>query len=229
LRVKIIAALCVTVAVTACSHAPTPLGAPPFPVTDATAPIPLTYRIGPRDLLTITVFHEPDLSVEEMPVDVSGKLSYPLIGEVQAVGLTAEELSRSITDRLNAKYLRDARVSVAIADAVNYAVTIEGEVKKPGIYPIKGRATLTQAVAMGEGLSVDGQPDDIVILRTINGQRYAARFDLQQIRLGGLADPELQQADIVIVGLSRGSRFQRQLVTLLPGIAATLGVFLAFR
>jgi len=198
-------------------------------VTDATAPIPLSYKIGPRDLLTITVFHEPDLSVEEMPVDVSGKLSYPLIGEVQAVGLTAEELSRSIADRLNAKYLRDARVSVAIVDAVNYAVTIEGEVKKPGIYPIKGRATLTQAVAMGEGLSVDGQPDDIVILRTINGQRYAARFDLQQIRLGKLADPELQQADVIIVGLSRSSRFQRQLVTLLPGLAATLGVFLAFR
>ncbi|GAA3722690.1 hypothetical protein GCM10022268_33590 [Sphingomonas cynarae] len=164
-----------------------------------------------------------------MPVDVSGKLSYPLIGEIQAVGLTAQELSRSIADRLNARYLRDARVSVAIADAVNYAVTVEGEVKKPGIYPIRGRATLTQAVAMGEGLSVDGQPDDIVILRTINGKRYAARFDLQQIRLGALADPELQQADVVIVGFSRSSRFQRQLVTLLPGLAATLGVFLAFR
>ncbi|WP_344694545.1 polysaccharide biosynthesis/export family protein [Sphingomonas cynarae] len=198
-------------------------------MNDATAPVPLSYRIGPRDLLTITVFREPELSVEEMPVDVSGKLSYPLIGEIQAVGLTAQELSRSIADRLNARYLRDARVSVAIADAVNYAVTVEGEVKKPGIYPIRGRATLTQAVAMGEGLSVDGQPDDIVILRTINGKRYAARFDLQQIRLGALADPELQQADVVIVGFSRSSRFQRQLVTLLPGLAATLGVFLAFR
>lgn len=229
MRVKIATALCVTVAVTACSHAPAPLGAPPFPVTDATAPIPLSYQIGPRDLLTITVFNEPELSVKETPVDVSGTLSYPLIGEIQAVGLTAEELSRSIADRLNAKYLRDARVSVAIFDAVNYAVTVEGEVKKPGIYPIKGRATLSQAVAMGEGLSVDGQPDDIVILRTINGQRYAARFDLQQIRLGKLADPELQQADVVIAGFNRSSRVQRQLATLLPALAATLGVFLAFR
>ena len=214
---------------TACSHAPTPLGVPSFPVTDATTPVPLSYRIGPRDLLTITVFREPELSVEEMPVDVSGKLSYPLIGEIQAVGLTAEELSRSIADRLNRKYLRDARVSVAIADAVNYAVTVEGQVMKPGIYPIKGRATLTQAVAMGEGVSVDGQSDDVIILRTINGQRYAARFDLSQIRLGNLTDPELQQGDVVSVGFSRSSRLRRDLVALLPGLAATLGVFLAFR
>jgi polysaccharide export outer membrane protein len=227
--VKIAAALCVTVAVTACSHAPAPLGVPSFPVTDATTPVPLSYRIGPRDLLTITVFREPELSVEEMPVDVSGKLSYPLIGEIQAVGLTAEELSRGIADRLNRKYLRDARVSVAIADAVNYAVTVEGQVMKPGIYPIKGRATLTQAVAMGEGVSVDGQSDDVIILRTINGQRYAARFDLSQIRLGNLTDPELQQGDVVSVGFSRSSRLRRDLVALLPGLAATLGVFLAFR
>jgi polysaccharide export outer membrane protein len=217
------------VAVTACSHAPAPLGVPSFPVTDATTPVPLSYRIGPRDLLTITVFREPELSVEEMPVDVSGKLSYPLIGEIQAVGLTAEELSRGIADRLNRKYLRDARVSVAIADAVNYAVTVEGQVMKPGIYPIKGRATLTQAVAMGEGVSVDGQSDDVIILRTINGQRYAARFDLSQIRLGNLTDPELQQGDVVSVGFSRSSRLRRDLVALLPGLAATLGVFLAFR
>lgn len=229
MRVKIAAALCVTVAVTACSHAPAPLGVPSFPVTDATTPVPLSYRIGPRDLLTITVFREPELSVEEMPVDVSGKLSYPLIGEIQAVGLTAEELSRGIADRLNRKYLRDARVSVAIADAVNYAVTVEGQVMKPGIYPIKGRATLTQAVAMGEGVSVDGQSDDVIILRTINGQRYAARFDLSQIRLGNLTDPELQQGDVVSVGFSRSSRLRRDLVALLPGLAATLGVFLAFR
>lgn len=217
------------VAVTACSRAPAPLGAPPFPVTDATSPVPLSYRIGPRDLLTITVFREPELSVEEMPVDVSGKLSYPLIGEVQAVGLTAQELSRSIADRLNARYLRDARVSVAIADAVNYAVTVEGQVTKPGVYPIKGRATLTQAVAMGEGVAVDGQADDVVILRTTKGQRYAARFDLNEIRVGSLADPELQQGDVVVVGFSRSSRFRRDLATLLPGLAATLGVFLAFR
>jgi polysaccharide export outer membrane protein len=215
---------------TACSHSPAPLGAPSFPVTDATTPPPpLSYRIGPRDLLTITVFREPELSVEEMPVDVSGKLSYPLIGEVQAVGLTADELSRDIAERLNKKYLRDARVSVAIADAVNYAVTVEGQVMKPGIYPIKGRATLTQAVAMGEGVSVDGQTSDVIILRTINGQRYAARFDLNQIRLGTLVDPELQQGDIVSVGFSRSSRLRRDLVGLLPGLAATLGVFLAFR
>lgn len=215
--------------VTACSHAPSPLGAPPFPVAEAATPISLNYRIGPRDLLTITVFREPELSVEKMPVDVSGKLSYPLIGEVQAVGLTAQELSRSIADRLNARYLRDARVSVAIADAVNYSVTVEGQVEKPGVYPIMGRATLTQAVAMGQGESVDGQVDDVVVLRTINGQRYAARFDLEQIRLGSLPDPELQQADVVVVGFSRRSRFRRELVQLLPGLAATLGVFLAFR
>lgn len=226
---KIVAALGLVLLATACSHTPAPLGAPPFPTADAATPLPLSYRIGPRDLLTITVFREPELSVEEMPVDVSGKLSYPLIGEIQAVGLTAEELSQSIAERLNAKYLRDARVSVAIADAVNYAVTVEGEVEKPGIYPIKGRATLTQAVAMGEGIAVDGTSDDIVILRTINGQRFAARYDLNQIRLGTLPDPELQQADVVVVGFSRSSRFRRDLVGLLPGLAATLGVFLAFR
>lgn len=216
-------------AVSACSDTPEPLGAPQIPQAEVTAAAQTVYRIGPRDTLTVTVFREPELSVEEMPVDVSGNLSYPLIGEVQAAGLTAAELSRSIAERLNERYLRDARVSVAIVNAVNYTVTVDGEVTKPGVYPIQGTATLTQAVALGEGETDDAEIENVVILRTIDGQRYAARFDLGLIRIGALADPVLRQGDVVVVGLNGNSRLQRTILASLPGIAATLGVFLALR
>lgn len=184
------------------------------------------YRLGPLDTLTVKVFNEPDLSIEEQAVDQSGRFSMPLVGFVQATGRTVEDVQREITARLNQRYLKDAQVSVAIVKPVNYSFTVDGEVKKPGVYQIPGTITLSQAVALGEGLSRDAKPDDVVIVRRIEGQRYAARFSLADIQTGRFPDPEVKQSDMVIVGLSQANRLLSTLIATLPGAA---GLFIALR
>lgn len=188
--------------------------------------VPEGYRLGPLDTLTVKVFNESDLSIEEQAIDQSGRFSMPLVGFVQATGRTAEDIQREITAKLNLRYLRDAQVSVAVVKAINYTFTVDGEVKKPGVYQIPGRITLLQAVAFGEGLSRDAKLEDVVIIRQMNGQRYAARFDLGDIQTGRFPDPEIKQSDVVIVGLSRASRLFSTLVAVLPGAA---GLFIALR
>lgn len=190
------------------------------------APLPEGYRLGPLDTLTVKVFNEPDLSVEEQAIDQSGRFSLPLVGSVEAAGHTTEEVQREITARLNQRYLRDAQVSVAIVKAINYTFTVDGQVQKPGVYQIPGRITLSQAVALGEGPSRDAKLSDVVIIRQMNGERYAARFDLTDVQTGRFPDPEVKQADVVIVGLSRSSRLFSSLIAVLPGAA---GLFVALR
>lgn len=185
-----------------------------------------SYRLGPLDEIKVTVFKEEDLSIEETPVDVDGTVSIPLIGRVQAIGLTAAELGVVITDRLNARYLRNAQVTVSITKPVNFNVTVDGEVRKPGVFTIPGKLTLIQAIAMAEGTSEFARQDEVVVFRKIDGKRYVARFDLRDIRAAKAEDPAIQQSDIVVVGFSRAAKFQRDFLMSLPGLA---GLFIALR
>jgi polysaccharide biosynthesis/export protein len=186
--------------------------------------LPTSYRIGPLDELKVVVFKEPDLSSEALPVDLGGSISLPLVGQMQASGNTAAELGRQIADRLNVRYLRNAQVSVSVTKPVNYSFTVDGEVKKPGVYAIPGQLTLLQAVALGEGATEFAKQDEVIVFRDINGVRHAARFNLRDIRSARAPDPTIQQSDVVVVGFSRASRITRDLVTALPGLA---GVFVA--
>ncbi len=71
--------------------------------------------------------------------------------------------------------------------------------------------------------------EDIIVIRRMNGQQYAARFNIDDIRYSRYPDPEIKQSDVVVVGTSQRSRFTRNLISALPGLAAVAGVFLAFR
>ncbi len=186
--------------------------------------LPSSYKIGPLDELKIVVFKEPDLSSEDLPVDLGGTISLPLIGQFQASGTTAAELGQLITARLNSEYLRNAQVAVSVTKPVNYSFTVDGEVEKPGVYAIPGKLTLLQAIALGEGATEFAKKGDVVIFRDIDGQRHAARFDLREIRTASAPDPVILQGDVVVVGYSSSSRFGRDLVLALPGLA---GVFVA--
>jgi polysaccharide biosynthesis/export protein len=190
------------------------------------AGVPGGYLLGPLDTLAVKVFNEPDLSVEEQAIDLSGQFALPLIGFVDAAGHTTQEVQREITARLNSRYLRDAQVSVAIVKPINYTFTVDGEVQKPGVYQIPGRITLSQAVALGDGAGRDAKLDDVVIVRQIDGQRYAARFSLADIRTGNFPDPEIKQSDQVIVGLSRANRLFSTLLAVLPSAA---GLYIALQ
>jgi polysaccharide export outer membrane protein len=183
------------------------------------------YRLGPLDTLSIKVFREPELSFDSLPVSLSGKISYPLLGELPVSGLSTAEVARELAERLNARYLRNASVSVSLDRAANFTVTLDGEVKKPGVYQIPGaRLSLLQAVALGEGVTELAKLSEVVVIREANGKRYIARFDLRDIRAGRMSDPQIQQSDIVVVGYSEFSSLFRLGLAALPGLA---GLFIA--
>lgn len=189
-----------------------PAGLEPATATSA------DYRIGANDLLRVTVFQVEDLSFEEIRVDASGKLHLPLVGALPAAGQTPLELSRDIADGL-APYLQNPQVSVSVAEASSQKVTVDGAVTKPGVYLMRGRVTLLQAVAMAEGPARTADLTKIAVFRTIDDQRKVALFDLQAIRQGRMIDPVLLGDDIVVVDSSRLSAAYRDFLTVLPSLA----------
>nr|MBP8284493.1 polysaccharide biosynthesis/export family protein [Chromatiaceae bacterium] len=102
-------------------------------------------RLGKADILNITVYDEPDLTMDNVPVRPDGKISFPLVGDVQAEGRSVDELTADITQRLG-QYLLSAKVTVAVQQFNSMNYTIAGEVVKPGVYPLQTNVSLVDAV-----------------------------------------------------------------------------------
>lgn len=189
-----------TQTVTTASAQQTSVRASVAAITAISTPGNVAYKIGPQDVLEVSVFKVAELS-KSAQVSEAGTINYPLIGEVTAAGKTARELEKDLTSLLGAKYLQKPQVTVFIKEFNSQRVTVEGAVKKPGVFPIQGGMSLLQAVASAQGL--DGVSDNTaVVVRTANGKRAAARFDITNIRDGSAQDPQLQAGDIVIAGTS---------------------------
>lgn len=185
------------------------------------------YRIDAQDVVSVTVFQEPDLSVKETTISTTGDVAMPLLGQVHAAGMTTQDLALKIQRLLDARYTRNARVTVEMVKAVNRTVTVTGEVKKPGLYSIpSNRFTLMQAIALGEGGSEVARLSEVVVLREVDGRRYLAKFDIDEIRAGRAIDPPIYQSDVVVVGVSRFSQLYRSIVPVLPAMA---GIFVALK
>lgn len=176
----------------------------------------LDYLIGPLDVLKISVFQEKDLTIEEVPVDASGNIIYPLIGQIHVADHSSADISKTIADRLGARFLVNPQVSVLIKTSSAQKVTVDGEVREAGVYQLQGATTLMQAVAMAKGASANAKLDEVLIFRTIGNTRYAARFDLGDIQSGYAADPQIRANDIVVVGLSRGKALFGSILAIAP-------------
>lgn len=174
------------------------------------------YRINVQDTLAITVFREPDMSVEQAPVETGGTLVLPLIGRIMVAGKTTQELSQDIEARLAARYLVDPRVSVIVTESRAQNVTVDGAVNTPGVYGLQGDTTLLQAVALARGATRTATFDKVAVFRHIEGKRYGALFDMAQIRAGQAEDPILQSGDYVIVGTSGIKALGYDLLSLAP-------------
>lgn len=172
-------------------------------------------RIGPLDVLEISVFRVPDLS-KTVQVTASGEIEYPLIGTVQAGGKTVAELEAEIKAKLEAKYLQSAQVSVFVKEANSQQVTVDGAVTKPGLVMLAGQTTLLQTIAMAGGLAEGADPRGILVFRTIDQKKSAAKFDLKAIRAGKAEDPVLFGGDIVVVDTSAFSGAMAGLRNTLP-------------
>jgi polysaccharide export outer membrane protein len=176
------------------------------------------YRIGAHDLLDISVFQVPDLS-RTVRVNSRGLISIPLIGAVQAAGLTSDELETSIAKKLSQSYLQDPQVSVFIKEYISQRVTVEGSVEKAGVYQLTGSTTLLQAIAMASGTDQLADESAIKIFRTdSNGKRQTLVYNLEEIREGKKPDPEIKGDDVVVVEKSTSRSLVKSVTDSVRGI-----------
>ncbi len=184
------------------------------------------YRIGAFDRLAISVFGVPELT-QEVQVDASGRIALSLVGSLQAAGRSAEQLSGDIAAQLRGRYVRDPKVAVNVAETVSQVVTVEGEVREPGLYPVIGSMTLMRAVASAKGLGEFARLEDVVVFRKVGGQDLAALYNLGAIRRGSYPDPAVYADDVVIVGNSPSRRLFRDLLAAAPLL--TTPIIVAFQ
>jgi len=203
-----------------------PSGAAAYSVlsSPAAVAVPSEYRISPFDQLAITVFQEPDLSTPAtapLQVDASGNINMPLLGTVSAGGMTTAQLGSFLASRLANRYLKNPQVTVAVASSAPEKVTVQGEVTQPGMFDIKGKTTLLQAIALARGETRLAATNEVAVFRTVNGQRLGALFNLDEIRRGRAPDAALMPNDIVIVGHSRSKEAWQNFLSVNP----LMGVF----
>ncbi len=177
------------------------------------------YLVGPLDILEISVFKVPELSKSVQVAD-TGTINLPLLGEVQASGKTASEIEKDLTRQLGAKYLKSPQVTVYVKEHNSQRVTIEGALRKPGVYPIKGTMSLLQLVATAEGVDKDIYSKDVTVFRTADGNRTSQVYDIDAIREGKAADPPLRQGDLVVVDTSAAKSAFQNTLKILPAAGA---------
>lgn len=176
------------------------------------------YRLGPSDMVTVTVYRAPEVS-GDFRIDTTGNIMMPLLGQVPAQGMTSTEFAEALRKRLNGRYYLNPDVSVSIKEAVNQRVTIDGSVNSPGLYALPGRTTLMQAVALAHGASGGANLHRVVVFRQINGQRMAAVFDLRAIRESLTEDPLIYASDIIIVDGNETRQAWRDIISTIPIVA----------
>ena len=178
------------------------------------------YRIGPQDVLDISVFQAPDLS-KTVEVAANGTIDVPLIGETPASGKTAQELQRDLDSKLGAKYLQNPQVTVTVKEFNSNRVTVSGAVKSPGVFPYKGES-LFQFVTMAGGLAFEAN-STVIVLREINGKRSAAKFNAADIQAGRAPDPPVQAGDMIVADSSTLKNAYNGILKILP-LSAVGGV-----
>ena len=194
------------------------VGRPELQVVDASALPPPTRGdlaapdravvVGPGDELVVDVYGLAEAS-RTVTVDAAGQIALPIAGTIMATGRTPADLASDIEQRLRARHVRDPEVTVNLSEIVSQTVTIEGEVREPGLYPVTGRTTLLRTIARAKGLSELARPSHVVVFRTVGNQSMAALYDVRAIRLGANPDPEIYANDVVSVGDSPSRRIFR--------------------
>lgn len=175
------------------------------------------YVIGPGDLLKIEVFQVQDYN-RTVRVSTTGRISLPLIGAVEAAGRTASSLEADLAQKLAADYIQNPFVSVFIEEYASQKVTIEGEVKKPGVFPLRGRISLLEVVALAEGfVELSDQNRVQVFRRPANEPGQMLVFDVEAIRSGKISDPVMQGNDVVIVSKAHGRSILKSITDTLRG------------
>ncbi|MGC1870118.1 MAG: polysaccharide biosynthesis/export family protein [Acidobacteriaceae bacterium] len=158
------------------------------------------YRIGADDVLTVNVWHEPEVS-RNVPVRPDGKISLPLVGDVQAAGLTPTQLKTELEARFS-KFLTNPDVSVIVAEIRSQRINVLGQVLRPGTYALIPPMNVIDAVATAGGLREFAKPNKMYVLRTLpTGQVERIKVQYNNVLKGkrGSEDVTLQTRDTVVV------------------------------
>jgi polysaccharide export outer membrane protein len=158
------------------------------------------YQIGPQDVLDISVWHEPDLSRPAVPVRPDGKISLPLINDVQASGLTPTQLATQISSDLK-KLVRDPQVTVIVTQINSQRVYILGEVNRAGAYPLLPGMRVLQALSSAGGFTQFANIKKIYVLRQDNGKQVKMPFNYKDVINGKAAEEnvEVKAGDTIVV------------------------------
>jgi len=164
-------------AANAAASAPAAAAAAIVPVRPAT---PNGYVIGVDDVLSILFWRDKDLSAPDITVRPDGKVTLPLLNDVQAAGLTPEQLRDTVVDAAR-KYVEDPNPTVIVKEIKSRKVFITGQVEKPGPYPLNGTVTVLQLIATAGGLRDFADGKNISVIRVRDGKQAVFEFNYQDL------------------------------------------------
>lgn len=206
--------------------APSAADMPAFGPPDGASEDPgsVGYRLGPDDVLLVSVRQDEELE-REVRIDGKGNVRLAKVEEpVKAAGLTIDELRDAIGAAYRRTGIRNPEVDITVKVFGSQRVALFGQVQKPGVVVLQGRRTLVEILAEAGGLTDTADAEDIVVARMIGGRRMGARYDLTVILTGGMADPQIYAGDTVIVGASALQAFFKSagqafpVLSLVPGL-----------
>jgi polysaccharide biosynthesis/export protein len=161
--------------------------------------LPADYVIGPEDVLGVLFWRDTDMT-GDVTVRPDGKITLPLIGDIQAAGLPPDAL-RDLVQKGAEKFINDANVTVVVRQINSRKVFITGEVATPGAYPIIGPRTVMQIIALAGGLNEYADAKSITVMRTENGATKSFKFNYRDVSRGKGLEQNilLQPGDTIVV------------------------------
>jgi polysaccharide export outer membrane protein len=164
----------------------------------AAVAVPTDYVIGPEDMLQITVWKNDTLS-KAVPVRPDGKISLPLLHDIQAAGLTAMQLRDKIAGAL-AEFMPNPEVSVIVSDVRSFRVSVLGEVQRPGVLQLRSDTSILEAIAMSGGFRDFASPSKIIIFRKDSyGNTHKLSFNYNRAMRGQEDNLALKSGDVIVV------------------------------
>ena len=167
---------------------------------------PAELPLGPGDVMRVSVYGNPDLSLETR-VSETGAITFPLVGQVGVGGLTVAMAEKKISSMLEAGgYLKKAQVNIIVSLLASQQVSVLGQVNRPGRYPVDGKRSVLDVLALAGGISVEGG-DAVSLVRTRNGKTTRETLDVVQMVRSATLDGNVDVAGGDMIFVERAPRF----------------------
>lgn len=181
--------------------------------------IPANYILRASDVIRVNVFREDELSVQSVLIAADGSISLPLLGSVQAGGVSIQQLESRIEQELGARYLRNPDVAVNVINYGSHVVTVEGAVGEPGVYPFQPGTRLSGGIALASGLERVARAREIAVFRQGAEGMEIAKFDYAAMQAGTMMDPVILPGDRIVVGTDNLSQIWQDVLQAIPVFA----------